>query len=233
MITVTIPVGPYKANIEWLDLCVDSVIEQDDPPAEILFIGDQARIDLGEYAKGVRRQSRIKTGSYIEVNVWETPWLSGVAHAFNFGVALARNEHVVMLGSDDMLEPWAISDLKAAIGNYNDPHGYYFYDVKYMDTGEVQSLPCNGAAVTKALWKLNGGFPVESAAGAPDTMLISIMIGNGRSAGNLRHIESSAPPYLYRRHPDTDTATRPRIDLGPIRDILTSSWKERRARLHQ
>lgn len=230
MITVTIPVGPFAANKRWLDECVDSVIHQDDPPDEILFIGDQAIINWPEYTREVHRRSRIATGTYITINHWETPWLSGVAHAFNFGIALAANEYVVMLGSDDMLEPWAIGDLKAAISKYNDPYGYYFYDIKYMDTGEEQSLPCNAAAVTKALWNKNGGFPPESAVGAPDTILISIMMGNGRDAGSLRHIESKAPPYLYRRHDQTDTATRPRIELTGIRDILTSTWRERRAR---
>lgn len=233
MITVTIPVGPFAANKKWLDECVDSVLKQDDPPTEILFIGDQASINWHDYIAKVR--VRVVEALYdfpyhMEVNCWETPWLSGVAHAFNFGVALAANEHVVMLGSDDLLEPWAIGDLKAALAKYGDPYGYYFYDIKYMDTGEVQDLPCNAAAVTKALWAKNGGFPPESAAGAPDTMLISIMMGNGRDAGSLRHIESKAPPYLYRRHDQTDTATRPRIELTNIRDILTSTWRERRAR---
>ncbi len=233
MITVTIPVGPFAANKRWLDECVASVIEQDDPPTEILFIGDQASIDWHVFIPKIRELVRVKLYEppyRMQVNCWETPWLSGVAHAFNFGVALAVNEHVVMLGSDDLLEPWAIGDLKAAIAKYRDPYGYYFYDVKYMDTGEVQDLPCNGAAVTKALWAKNGGFPPESAVGAPDTMLISIMMGNGRDAGNLRHIDSNAPPYLYRRHDETDTATRPRIELTGIRDILTSTWRDRRQR---
>ena len=229
-ISVTIPVGPHPANKRWLLDCVESVVAQSYPADEILLIDDQANLDLTVFDT-VSNWLSLNDGEGLQtpgnVRIWPTPWLSGVAHAFNFGVALARNDLVVMLGSDDLLEPWALEDLAASFEKAKrEPLGYYAFALKYMDTGEEQNLPCNAAAVTKQLWKHNGGFPVESAIGAPDTMLLSIMMANPE-AGKIIKIDSKQPPYLYRRHPETDTATRPSFPLTAIRDTLTKNWRRR------
>ncbi|KKM05388.1 hypothetical protein LCGC14_1754560, partial [marine sediment metagenome] len=110
-----------------------------------------------------------------------------------------------------------------------DPVGYYYVDIQYSDTGETQSLACHAAMVTKKLWCLSGGFPVESALGAPDTMLVSIMLGAKGNAGNLRRVESSQPPYLYRRHDQTDTLSRGNkyhSEMFTLRNKLTANWKQ-------
>ncbi|GAG14074.1 unnamed protein product, partial [marine sediment metagenome] len=83
-ITVTIPVGPELHHRRWLDECLDSITGQTVPPDEVLLIDDMA--GLPSYRKRGYR-------------VWRSPWLLGTAHAFNFGVALAAHELVIMLGS--------------------------------------------------------------------------------------------------------------------------------------
>lgn len=231
-ITVSIPVGPHSANKRWLEPCVRSVLNQSFPPTEILIIDDQAHVNVFETMDGKvvfwdDQRAYLEKPDRTHLRKWTTPWLSGVAHAFNFGVALARNEIVVMLGSDDILQPWALEDLIATIQkSSNERLAYYYFQVEYMDTHETQDIPCHAAAVSKSLWHHNGGFPVESAIGAPDTMLISIMMANPE-AGKIIRVDSQRPPYLYRRHGETDTATRPPFDLTSVRDILTREWKKR------
>ena len=226
---MTIPVGPSPANKRWLDDCLQSVYSQCYQADEILIIDDQADLKLDEYSDNqylvTSNNSQIRVPGK-KLRLWKTPWLSGVAHAFNFGVALARNDLVVMLGSDDLLQPWALSDLKATYEEWNEPLGYYWFDVEYMDTGETQHLPCHGAAITKQLMKHTGGFPVESAIGQPDTMLISIMLAHPE-AGRLIPVDSETPPYRYRRHAESDTGTRPPFPFSAVRDILTERWTPR------
>lgn len=185
-ITVTIPVGPYPSNRRWLEECLLSINAQTVAPEEVLLIDDQA----GLY-------------DIHGVTIWRTPWRSGVAHAFNFGVGQARNNLVIMLGSDDKLLPRAVEMSWEAWQYYHDPLGYYAFIIKY-DNGKVQDTPCNGAMVTKDLWKFTGGFPPESAIGGCDTWLLSLlMIGEGRF-GNIYKI-GDEPYYWYREHPETDT----------------------------
>ncbi len=227
-ITVTIPVGPNPANKRWLGEAINSVLLQHYRANEILLIDDQAglRLEPRDYNSKTLWIDDLEVQVPDHINLWKTPWQSGVAHAFNFGVALARNDLVVMLGSDDLLQPWALSDLKATVERWGDPLGYYWYDIEYMDTGETQHLPCHGAAITKQLMKHTGGFPVESAIGQPDTMLISIMLAHPE-AGRLISVDSKVPPYRYRRHPESDTGTRPAFPFSVVRDILTEQWRPR------
>lgn len=205
-ITVTIPVGPYPQNVRWLHEALNSIVEQGVLPDEVLLIDDGAGLDPAHYP-GCR--------------IWRTPWRSGVAHAFNYGVALARNDLVVMLGSDDRLLPDCIRTCWATWQRLDDPIGYYAMTVLY-DDGKVQNDPCNAAMVHKALWNLTGGFPIEAAIGACDTWLISkIMIGGG---GNIYHL-SEYPTYWYRAHEETSTRTR--ANWFGIIEIARDEWLRR------
>jgi glycosyltransferase involved in cell wall biosynthesis len=220
MISVVIPVGPRPSHRRWLADALRSVAAQERPAGQVLIVDDMAGLNKAEWAALLPRG--------VGLHIWRAPWLQGVAHAFNAGVALAAYSHVVMLGSDDLLQPWALGDAWAEWERWRDPLGSYHFDVEYMDTGEQQNLACNAAMVTKALWQQTGGFPVESAIGAPDTMLISQMIGGKGEAGRLYRVDSpQGPPYLYRRHAETDTAARAPAFAGAIyavRDTLTRQW---------
>ncbi len=215
MITVAIPVGPSKVYRQYLQECIDSLKVQMVAPSEVLIIDDMAGvkdwgIDFGD----------------LPIRIHENPWLCGGACSFNFGVALAANELVLMLGSDDCLRPWAIADCLTSWEHEQDPLGFYFCDVEYSDTGEKQGCACNCAMVTKTLWRLTGGFPPASAAGAWDTILLSIMIGNAPRAGNIIRVKSAEPPFWYRRH--NESVTSKSGDMFPVvkvvRDVLTAKW---------
>jgi glycosyltransferase involved in cell wall biosynthesis len=215
MITVAIPVGPFPANKQWLDECIQSVVNQTRPADEILIIDDMAGLSTQDYPKA---------------RLWYSPWLLGVAHAFNFGVALAKNECVLMLGSDDVLKPDCLETCEKEYISQGKRDGYYYCGVEYMDDrpDKTQTVPCNMAMVTKGLWKKTGGFPVESSSGANDAVLVSIML-------NFMHeylipIDGGRAIAYYRPHAGTDTARRG-VWQGVIletRDILARTWKEPR-----
>lgn len=216
MLTVTIPVGPDRVYREYLQECLDSLKHQSVPAKEVLLVDDMAHLeDWG-----------LDYGS-LPVRIHKNSWLCGCAHSFNFGVALARCELVLMLGSDDRLHPWAIEDCVRAWREHEDPLGYYYCDVEYSD-GETQGCACNCAMVTKSLWRHCGGFPVQSSVGANDSILISILLGQEGRAGHLIHVESAKPPFWYRRHNGSVTGKSGDMQ-GPIftvRDVLTRTWEK-------
>lgn len=190
-ITVSIPVGPNPSNRRWLREAIESAREQTMQPEEILLIDDGANLDEADYP-GVR--------------IYKAPWKLGVAHAFNFGVALAYNDLVIMLGSDDQLLQTCVEHCWRAWEEINDPHGYYYMAVVYHD-GREQNTPCNAAMVHKDLWHLTGGFPVEASVGMCDNVLISLMMASQGRLGQIYAI-GTEPIYWYRAHSETDTAMR-------------------------
>lgn len=210
MISVVIPVGPYSANRRWLDEAIASVYAQTRQPEEVLIIDDMA--GLPEF--------------YYGTHVWYSPWRLGVAHAFNFGVALARNDLVFLMGSDDILEPDCLQKCYERWLENQKQDAYYYTGIRYSDNGELQDLPCGYALVTKGLWRDTGGFPVESAVGAPDAAFVSILMVHHKNS--LVMVSDGKPLVTYRRHNESDTAGR-----GPwqgaileTRDVLTTMWKK-------
>ena len=215
-ITVAIPVGPFEANRRWLGECLESVAAQTIQPDEVVLIDDMA----GLSAIDVTPVSDI-------ARVWRSPWRAGVAHAFNFGVALARNEAVFMLGSDDTLAPECLERCAKAWEQSADPlRSYFWVGVHYLDDRGDQFLPCNAALVSRTLWRETGGFPVETAIGAPDAALVSIMMVH-HDAGRLVEVPTRPRTlYNYRPHAETDTAGRGAWQgaILQARDILTAGW---------
>lgn len=234
-VTVVIPVGPNPSNKKWLKECLDSVLAQTVQPNEILIIDDQANLkhsDIGDYGHESYWESSWFETVFIwpdhpDLRIWRTPWLSGIPHAFNFGIALARNELVIMLGSDDWLEPEAVEKLIETYNRNSRRDGYYGFTIRYSDNGELQDLPNNCAGVTKGLWNLTGGFPPESEIGACDSIFISMLMANHPHV--FWPVALGYPLYNYRRHNDSDTGTRSVAYQGPIsvvRDIFTREWKK-------
>lgn len=217
MITVLIPVGPNLSNRRWLDECIASVQAQTVSVNEILLVDDS-----GDPLRHLDREY-----TDYNINVWKSPWNLGVAHAFNCGVGVAKNKLVFMLGSDDTLEPSCVQECVEAHAHVQqDDLAYYYVGVRYMDNGEEQTLPCNAAMITKPLWRMLGGFPVASASGAPDAALVSIMLRHYPNAGRLRPVRDGKTLYNYRRHGESDTASK-----GPwqgvilqTRDLVTAQW---------
>lgn len=213
-VSVVIPIGPHRPACGFLPEAIASLEAQTRRVDELVIVDDM---------------HGIHTHAECVIEAPFTPvfpsWRLGVPGAFNAGVAEASGDLIVMLGADDWLEPEAIERLVDRFERGGKKIGYYHFTIRYSDTGELQTLPNNCAAVTPALWRETGGFPPESAIGACDTMLISILLKH--HPGWLHPVADGVPLYNYRRHQTTDTGTRPIEYQGPIhvvRDILTRTW---------
>lgn len=210
-VSVIIPVGPEAAQQRWLGEAIASAKAQTHPAIEVLLVDDMAGLP---YQPGV--------------TTWHAPWRLGVAAAFNCGVGLVRTRFAFMLGADDTLAPNCIAQCLAAWAAAGSPEDAYIWTgVRYSDGRLDQYAPCNAAMVTRALWKKTGGFPVETASGAPDAAFVSIMIAHPELAPALICANQAQPLYNYRVHEDTDTAGRQPwqgVILG-TRDLVTQLWK--------
>lgn len=219
-ITVVVPVGPSKNACMFLPETLASIANQTMKPSHVLVVDDMHGLSENHCAFGSHKIDNF--------GIWRSPWRLGVAHAFNVGVALAETRLVVMIGADDTFEPTAIERAWNTWQASRHEDAYYYFGVRYMDTDEIQTVPCGEAMVTKGLWDITGGFPVESAVGAPDAALISIMLVYMPHL--LIPIANGAPLVNYRRWAETDTASRAPWQ-GPIiesRNILTNNWKPTR-----
>lgn len=216
--TVAVPVGPLPGHQAWLAACLESVAAQDAPVDEVVLVLDMADLapDLLDLANSLFRG---------RLTVWRAPWLLGVAGAFNAGVGLASNDLVFLQGADDLMEPTCVGRCVEAWERNGRRDAYYWCDVAYLDGREFahQALPCNAALVTRGLWRETGGFPPETASGAPDAALVSILMVHRPEA--LVRV-ADRPLVLVRVHEGQDTAAR-----GPwqgvileTRDVLTRLW---------
>lgn len=214
-VSVVIPVGPNPANLRWIEECVASVYAQT-YPVEIVIVDDMAGV----------KPWFLEKATYT---LWKSPWYLGVAHAFNIGVAIAPTENVFMLGSDDWLEPDCIEKCVAELERKQDPLGYYYVGVRYSDNQETQDVACHAAMVSKALWRRTGGLPTQAASGASDAALLSIMLGNYPHAGRQWQVANGVPLYNYRRHDETDTASKGAWQgvILETRHLVTLEWKPR------
>lgn len=225
MITVVIPVGPSPSNKQWLDECLDSVAGNVAYAEQIILIDDGAQLHDSDYL--YKRYGRTDW-----MRCYKMPWRTGVSHAFNYGVALARNECVFLLGSDDTLEPNCLERCWEAYLKRDKQDAYYSVPVRYLTSGEVQTIPCNAAMVTKGFWKKSGGFPIESALGRGDNALLSIcmvrpdvlpVVWVGHETGH-----DLEPLYNYREHSGqwTGYASQYHDELISIINKLTANWTQ-------
>lgn len=227
MISVTIPVGPFKGNKDWLKECLTSVVHQTMLPAHLVLIDDGARLKERSlyYQSGAELINHVTGKSLCPITLYKAPWRLGISHAFNFGVMLAPTECVFMLGSDDTLEPECLERCWQSYLDHDKADAYYYVPIRYMDTGELQGSPCNAAMVTKSFFRRTGGFPIETAIGGGDTTLLSICLAHKLPGHNVavdKHL------YNYRRHPDIHTFKLQKWwpVINEIRSKLTEDWSE-------
>ncbi len=222
-ISVVIPVGPAQHHVQWLYEALESLWDQEGAtPTEIVLVDDQNHLDHVYWRDCLRKLPS------ANVTYLPTPWLSGVAHSFNFGIARANNELVIMMGSDDKLHPDCLEMAWASWRKHQHPLGYYWFEVEYS-TGETQALPCHAAMVTKSLWKQTGGFPPESAVGAPDSIFMNNMLIQKGAAGTPIRVEGPNPLYWWRVHPDQETKVQTARYSGAIaavKDAYAAHWRK-------
>lgn len=220
-ISVVIPVGPFQHHQDYLHEALVSVAVQTRAPDELVLVDDMAGLDFTGCNDVIER---FAGGRDIPLQIVHNQWRLGIAASFNVGVAAAKFDASFMLGADDKMRKTCIEETWRTLEANSWRDAYYYAGVCYMDTGELQTLPCGEALVTRGLWHLTGGFPVESAVGAPDCALVSILLAHRPDL--LIPIAGGDPLVDYRRHVLSDTAQRGAWQ-GPIlasRDILTREW---------
>lgn len=214
-ITIVIPVGPQPVYRLYLQECLDSIKAQTVMPSEVLLIDDMAHLKTWGLDFG-----------NLPVTIHENAWNLGNPASKNIGVALAKNDLCLFIGSDDKIFPWCIADLTGSWERTRDPLSYYFCDIEY-DNGERQSLPCGGAMVHKQLWRETGGYPIKSCVGADDSILLDLLAVRGLA--KLRHVTSENPPIWCRRHPESLTAKNGPWwkDVIPrTRELVVATWEK-------
>lgn len=224
-ITVAIPVGPDAHYRQWLDECLASVANQTRLPDEVLLIDDMAGLDEDLYHSDA-----------YPVRVWRSPWLLGPPHAFNFGVALAEHDLVLMLGADDLLEPACVESCLAQYEASGRQDAYYYlpfaYGFRGMEGHEDEDRPSteftNMAMVTKGLWRKTGGFPIVSALGPCDYIMGAVLQKSGSPHILVAPLQGQTL-YWFRIHEMNQTQIRLREYPGwppeMVRQLCEASWK--------
>lgn len=237
MITVVIPVGPQSVYKKYLPEALESLKYQTEPPDEILIIDDMADLNINDLWKQVNtgivddilpalyydNRGKFSIGN---LSYWKCPWLSGVAHAFNYGVALSRNECVFMLGSDDRMYPTCLEECWKEYEKQDKRDGWYNVTI-VTEGGEHMSLPNNTCMVTKNLWQKTGGFPVQAALGGPDALLLSIMLVH--FPGTIFQVKEGTPLCWLREHPEQATKRDAAFYHQTVIDVRgreTARWKK-------
>ncbi len=215
-ISVVIPVGPRPEHGRWLGEALESVKSQLEQGDEIIIVDN-----------GFDPQIRGMNLNY-PMRLWASPWPLGTPVAFNVGVGLAWNEHVLLMGSDDLLLSGCLEACRKSIQRISDPYGWYYLGVEYSD-GRTQNTPCHASVVTRKLWRLTGGFPPEAAVGQSDKMLMEILNRNkgDKWPGNFYKV-SDIPLYWWRIHEDQETWRR--LDkwkdlTKKVMDLVADEWE--------
>lgn len=221
-ITIVVPVGPQPEYKKYLKECIQSIQNQYDPKDEIIVIDDMAYL----------RYSDVYPVPYFHspdrLRIEGNDWLLGCADSWNRGVALAQNDLVLLMGSDDKLLPGALDALRETYTANKGKAAWYNLTMQIdegPDTG-VHTVFNNAAAVTKELWKMTGGFPPSGFA-APDALMISIMMVH--MSDRLIQVKEGTPLYWARVHDAQDTqrmAAPLSWEVIQIRNLETARWKE-------
>lgn len=207
-ITVVIPVGPEPKDCAYFEECMASVAAQTVAASEVVIVDDM---------NGLSLYPDLARIGPTPMKLYRNPWLMGVAASFNVGVALAPTEHVLLLGSDDWLEPNAIELAQETIERNRIEQAYFWYRIRYADDrpDPDQGLPCGAAVVTKKLWRATGGFAPELGVGASDAAMVSLLWVHPIAGTCVEIRDEGRPPYNVRTGPHQHTATR-----GPWQGII-------------
>lgn len=222
-IAVVIPVGPEKHHARWLREAWDSVMGQTRRPETVVLVDDM-------HGRGLMDEIERwwAANPEVDVVVEEPRWRLGVATAFNWGLAVAfagGADLAVCLGADDRPEERCIEELEATYDRQGGRDGYYWFEVEYQ-SGELQALPCNNAALTPGFMRRTGGYPVEASAGAMDSTLISAMLRHDPQS--LIKVDGRDRARFWSRQHDHQESKRLLIyggAAGPIRDAFTAYYR--------
>lgn len=223
-ISIIIPLGPNPIYKSLLKECLRSIgsqmkyrepIEEKVALDEVIFVDDAAHLELRDVCDDLPGHTYKKI---------DNGWLLGCAASWNIGISSARNEWCIMMGSDDTLLPGALDACREIINNKPDPLGWYNFTCLDSD-GEQYSWYNNAAMVSRKLWAATGGFPITASLGAPDALLVSIMIAH--FPDHLHKIKEGTSLYKVRIHPDQNGKQYAGVfnqQVIDVRNVETARW---------
>ena len=194
-ISIIVPVGADIGYQEHLPDCIRSIETQMFPGDELILVLDgHSKKPEGKQWVEHRMGEVSHSNDYQNFKLVHVPAKVGPASAWNIGVKVAGNEWCILMGSDDKLLPGCLYACREVIANKPDKHGYYNLTCE-TSSGEIIDLHNNAAMVSKSLWDITGGFPLEAFA-AMDACFISGMLG--ACPQHLHQIMQGTPLYWVR-----------------------------------
>jgi glycosyltransferase involved in cell wall biosynthesis len=159
----------------------------------------------------------------VKIRYYRTFWNVGVADAFNFGIAIAENNLIFTLGSDDRMLPTCLEECVKAYEHHK-VEGWYNVTIE-TSGGVKQWIPNNTAMVTKNLWFHTDGFGPSAFAG-PDAWLLSILMHH--ESHKIIQVKQGTPLCWLREHDHQDTKKTAWVfgpEMNSIRAKETERWK--------
>lgn len=231
-VSVLMPLGP-NVNPLWVQEAINSVKEQTYQVDELLFIDDGAYLnylelfELDMYAIVHTRQAgyiyKHREDNPVTIHHWTSPCNLGFRAAFNIGMALASNDLVVYLATDDKLMPTAISEAIQAYLDNDKKDAWYAFSYE-LSNGQTCDIPNNAAMITKGLWHMVGGYPPAGFVG-PDALVLSCLIAH--APDKIVKVKEGEPLYWVRQHDyqETKTHTWKFVDeMTSIRNKITKDF---------
>ena len=132
LISIIVPV--YNIDIQWLNACIESVLEQYYPHWELCLHDDAStqKDNISSLKRWAKKDSRIK----ISLGK-ENQHISG---ASNEALKLATGDYIALLDADDMIAPHALYEVVKSI-NENPDAAMIYSDEDKIDTENHRSAP--------------------------------------------------------------------------------------------
>ncbi len=131
---ISIVVPAFNTPDKYLKPLIDSFINQKYPDWELCLVdASNSKERIGAIKKITEKDKRI---IYLTA-----PKNEGIAANTNIGIKAAKGEYIGFTDHDDMLSPYALSEVAVAINKHPDAELIYSDEDKLSDDGKERSLP--------------------------------------------------------------------------------------------
>ncbi len=101
---------PFARHLDLFKRCLESVARLRECPFQVVIVNDDSNYSEGQLRNLI--PPTLQAAAVVTSNA-QTP---GIANALNTGIGLARNEWILFLDCDDLIEPDALTRLSTYIG---------------------------------------------------------------------------------------------------------------------
>ena len=201
---------PAYGPSPYLEQTLSSVLESADARTDVTVVDDGS--PGPEVATVVRRTGRGVEYVRNEQNL-------GVAGAFRSCLRLSRGEYTVLLGSDDIVEPWYVAEVRRLAGRYAKP-AMVLPGVTVIGSAGKPAMPL-GDRVKRWL------APAQEQLLAGDRLAASLLTGNWTYFPAVAWRTEVLRRYGFRQ--DMETALDLDVELRMVFDGEALAWSPRPA----